>query len=129
LCCSTTSRSRRFAEGEDDTGDGVALHYALHRILLFDLPDPYEMSCGDAFRPGIRVNEVIGNRYGRALIRSTEKLQGGARARALANGPDGTFFALRGEIREIVRERIPGLFGKDEATKILPGDDYPRLID
>ena len=38
---------RRIAEGEADPGDGVALLYALHRILEFDLPNPYEMSCGE----------------------------------------------------------------------------------
>ena len=69
---------RRIAEGEADPGDGVALYYALHRILQFDLPNPYEWSCGEAFRPNIRVRETLGDRYGRALIRSTEKLQGEA---------------------------------------------------
>jgi thiol-disulfide isomerase/thioredoxin len=119
---------RRIAEGETDTGDGVALYYALHRILEFDLPNSYEESCGEAFRPNIRVRETIGDRYGRALIRSTDKLQGEARARALAKGLDGTFFAARGAIREIVLELIPRLVSKDEARKILPGNFYPRWI-
>ena len=120
---------RRIADGEADRGDGVALDYALHRILEFDLPNPTKWSCGEAFRPGIRVRESLGDRYGRALIRSTEKLQGEARARALAKGLDGTFFAARGSIREIILERIPGLVGKEEARKLLPGDFYPRWID
>jgi hypothetical protein len=117
---------RRIAEGEADSGEGVALYYALHRILQFDLPNPYEWSCGEAFQPGIRVREVIGDRYGRALIRSTDKLQGEARARALAKGLEGTFFAARGSIREIILELIPGLVGKQEARKLLPGEFYPR---
>jgi thiol-disulfide isomerase/thioredoxin len=119
---------RRIAEGEADPGDGVALYYALHRILEFDLPNPYEMSCGEAFRPGIRVREILGDRYGRALIRSTEHLQGEARARALSKRLDGTFFIARGSIREIILELIPGLVGKQEAKKLLPGEFYPRWI-
>ncbi len=119
---------RRIAEGEADPGGGVAFYYALHRILEFDLPNPYDWSCGEAFRPNIRVREVIGDRYGRALIRSTEGLQGEARARALARGLDGTFFAPRGSIREILMDLIPGLVGKEEARKLLPGEFYPRWL-
>jgi thioredoxin-related protein len=120
---------RRIAEGEADPGGGVALYYALHRIFEFELPNPYEESCGSAFRPNIRILDVIGERYGRALIRSTESLRGEARARALAKGLKGTFFPMRGPIREIVLERIPGLVGKQAAKSLLPGDFYPRWID
>jgi thiol-disulfide isomerase/thioredoxin len=120
---------RRIAEGEADPGTGVALYYALHRIFSFDLPNAYEESCGEAFRPDIRVCEVIGDRYGRALIRSTEGLGGEARARALAKGLEGTFFAARGSIREIVLELIPNLVGKVATKALLPGTFYPRWID
>jgi thiol-disulfide isomerase/thioredoxin len=120
---------RRLAEGEADRGDGVGLYYALHRIFQYDLPNPYEWSCGAAFQPNVRVRETIGDRYGRALIRSTEGLTGEARARALAKGLEGTFFAARGSIREIVLELIPGLVGKQAAKALLPGDFYPRWID
>ncbi len=119
---------RRIAEGEANPGTGVALYYALQRIFLFDLPNPYEQSCGEAFRPNIRVREVIGDKYGRALIRSTEGLGAEARARALAKGLEGTFFAARGSIREIVLELIPGLVGKETARMILPGTYYPAWI-
>ncbi len=71
---------RRIAEGEADPGSGVALYYALHRIFEFDMPNPYDWSCGAVFQPRIRVRETIGDRYGRALIRSTEGLTGQARA-------------------------------------------------
>jgi thiol-disulfide isomerase/thioredoxin len=119
---------RRIAEGEADPGSGVALYYALHRIFEFDMPNPYDWSCGAAFQPRIRVRETIGDRYGRALIRSTEGLTGEARARALAKGLDGTFLAARGSIREIVLEMIPGLVGKPAAKALLPGQYYPRWI-
>ena len=46
----------------------------------------------------------------------------------MAKGLDGTFFAARGSIREIILELIPGLVGKQEARKILPGEFYPRWI-
>ena len=120
---------RRIAEGEADPGSGVALYYALHRIFEFDMPNPYDWSCGAAFQPRIRVRETIGDRYGRALIRSTEGLTGETRAKALAKGLEGTFFAARGSIREIVVEMIPGLVGKPSAKALLPGQFYPQLID
>ena len=118
----------RIADGEADKGDGVALYYSLHRIFSFDMPDPYEVCCGHGFRPNIRVRETIGDRYGSALIRSTEGLSDDARARALAKGLEGTFFASQGAIREIIRERIPALVGNETAKKILPGSFYPRWI-
>jgi hypothetical protein len=120
---------RRIAEAEADPGDGVALYYALHRIFTFDLPNAYEMSCGTDFVPAYRVTEPIGDRYGRALIHATEGLGHEARARALAKGLEGTFFALRGSIREIILELIPGLVGKQAAKALLPGEIYPRWID
>jgi thiol-disulfide isomerase/thioredoxin len=120
---------RRIADGEADSGNGVALYYALHRIFEFDMPNPYEVSCGQGFRPSIRVRGEIGERYGRALIRSTEGLSGEARARALAKGLEGTFFGGQGAIREIIRDLIPGLVGKETAKAILPGKYYPRWID
>lgn len=119
---------RRIAEGEADPAPGVALYYALHRIFEFELPNPYESSCGTGFRPEIRVRDVVGDRYGRALLRATEGLAPDARARALARGLEGTFFAARGSIREIVTERIPGLVGKETAKSILPGTFYPRWL-
>jgi thiol-disulfide isomerase/thioredoxin len=120
---------RRIAAAEADPGDGVALYYSLHRMFQFDLPNPYEWSCGQAFQPNVRVREAIGDRYGRALIRSTEALKGEARAKALAKGLDGTFFVARGAIREIVLEIIPGLVGKPAAKALMPGEFYPRWID
>ncbi len=120
---------RRIAEGEADPGPGVALYYALHRIFEFEMPNPYDWSCGAAFQPRIRVRETIGDRYGRALIRSTEGLTGEARARALAKGLEGTFFAARGSIREIVLKIIPSLVDKPTARALLPGPFYPRWID
>ncbi len=94
---------RRIAAGEADKGDGVALYYALHRILEFDIPNPYEMSCGEAFRPGIRVRETLGDRYGRALIRSTEKLDNQAQGAG-----DG-----QGARRDVLRR--PGRHSRDRA--------------
>ena len=120
---------KRIAEGEADPGTGVALDYALHRIFQFDLPNPYEWSCGEAFQAGVRVRETIGDRYGRALIRSTKGLKGEARAKALAKGLDGTFLDARGSIREIILELIPALVGKPAAKALLPGEFYPRWID
>jgi thiol-disulfide isomerase/thioredoxin len=120
---------RRIAEGEADPGSGVALYYALHRIFHFDMPNPYELSCGEAFQPRIRVKGPIGDRYGRALIRSTEGLAGEARAKALAKGLEGTLFYPRGSIREIILEMIPALVGKASAKALLPGQSYPQLID
>ncbi len=123
---------RRIADGEADPGNGVALYYALHRIFIFDMPNAYEWSCpstfASAFRPDIRVIEIIGDRYGRALIRSTEGLKGEARAKALAKGLEGTFFPARGAIREIL-QMISGLVGKPAAKALLPGEFYPRWID
>jgi hypothetical protein len=118
----------RIADGEADKGDEVALYYSLHRIFAFEMPDPYEVCCGHGFRPSIRVRETIGNRYGSALMRSTEGLSDDARARALAKGLEGTFFASQGAIREIIRERIPALVGNETAKKILPGSFYPRWL-
>jgi hypothetical protein len=62
------------------------------------------------------------------LIRSTEGLSNYARARTLAKGLEGTFFAGQGAIGEIIRERIPALVGNETAKKILPGKFYPRWI-
>jgi thiol-disulfide isomerase/thioredoxin len=120
---------RRIAEGKANRGDGVGLLYALHRIFDFDLPNAYELSCGGVFQPGVRIREILGDRYGKALIRSTEGLRGEARARALALGLDGTFFIARGSIREVVIDLIPSLVGKETAMKLLPGPYYPRWID
>ncbi len=120
---------RRIAEGEADANGGAKFYYALHRIFQFEMPNRYELSCGAYFQPNVRVLEVIGDRYGRALIGCTETLQGEARARALANGLEGTFFVARGSIREIVKERIPSLVGKETAKALLPGPFYPRWID
>jgi thiol-disulfide isomerase/thioredoxin len=123
---------QRIAEGKADPGNGVALYYALHRIFIFDMPNAYEWSCSStfasAFRPDIRVIEIIGDRYGRALIRSTEGLKGEARAKALAKGLEGTFFPGRGPIREIL-DMISGLVGKPAAKALLPGEFYPKWID
>jgi hypothetical protein len=118
---------RRIADGEADTGSGVALRYALLRIFEFDMPNPYDWSCGTAFQPRIRVRDVIGERYARALLRSTERLTGEARARALAKGLDGTFLDYR-SIKEII-ETIKSLVGKPAAKALLPGEFYPRLLD
>lgn len=87
------------------------------------------MSCGTDFQPNVRVRDVIGDRYGQALIRSTENLRGEARARALAKGLDGTFFAAEGSIREIVTTLIPKLVGTERAKALLPGSFYPRWVD
>lgn len=119
---------RRIKAGEADEGDGTALYYSLHRIFTFDLPNPYEVSCGSVFQPGIRVRSVLGDRYGRALLRATEMLDDEARARALAKGLEGTFFDGQGVIGEIVRERIPKLVGKEAARKLLPGEFYPKWV-
>jgi thioredoxin-related protein len=120
---------RRIAEGEADPKGGAAFYYALHRIFQFDMPNRYELSCGEYFQPNVRVLEVVGDRYGLALIRSTETLHGEARARALAKGLEGTFFVARGSIREIVLELIPSLVGKETAKALVPGPFYPRWID
>ena len=61
---------RRIAEGEADPNGGAAFYYALHRIFQFEMPNRYELSCGQDFQPNVRVLEVIGDRYGLALIRS-----------------------------------------------------------
>ncbi len=119
---------RRIADGEADSGNGVALYYALHRIFEFDMPNPYEVSCGQGFRPNIRIRGDIGDRYGRALIRSTEGLSGEPRARALAKGLEGTFFGGQGAIGEIIRDLIPGLVGKETAKTLLPGRFYPQML-
>ncbi len=118
---------RRIAEGDADPGSGLALCYALLRIFEFDMPNPYDWSCGTAFQPRIRVRDTIGDRYARALMRSTEGLTGEARARALANGLDGTFLAYK-SIKEII-ETITSLVGKPAAKALLPGEFYPRMID
>jgi len=91
------------------------------------VPNPCDWSCGEAFRPGIRVRETIGDRYSRALIRSTAGLEG--KAQALAKGLEGTFFAARGAIREIVFDLIRGLVGNPAAKALLPRAFYPRWID
>lgn len=124
---STAVVRRRIAAARADAGDGVALLYNLHRILAFDLPNSYELSCGGPFRPNFRTTEPLGERYGRALLRATEAMEGEARARALAKGLDGTFFPARGAIREIL-ELVTRVVGKERAKAILPGDFYPRLV-
>ena len=58
-------------------------------IFEFDLPNHYEVSCGEAFRPNIRVREVISDRYGLALICSTEGLAKEARALRPGSRPGG----------------------------------------
>jgi hypothetical protein len=92
----------------------------LHRIFQFEMPNRYELSCGEYFQPNVRVLEVIGDRYGLALTRSTETLHGEERARALAKGLEGTFFVPRGSSRKVVKELIPSLVGKETAKALLP---------
>ncbi len=118
---------RRIVAARADDGGGVALYFNLHRILEFDLPNAYEMSCGGPLRPNFRVQEPVGDRYGRALLRATEGLEGEARARALARGLEGTFFVGRGSIGEVLNLIIKQL-GAEGARKALPGDFYPRMI-
>jgi thiol-disulfide isomerase/thioredoxin len=118
---------RRIAEGEADPGSGVALEYALHRIFEFDMPNPYDWSCGAGFQPRIRVRDTIGDRYIRALLRSTEAQKGEARARALAKGLQGTFLAGK-PVREVI-DTITNLVGTPAAKALLPGEFYPRLLD
>jgi hypothetical protein len=114
---------KRIAPGKSDPESRLAAYYALHRIFQFELPDPYEFSCGGGFRPFVHVREPIGVRYGMALIESTEDLRGEARARALGKGLDGTMFLCRGPIRTIVLQLIPELVGKDAAKDYVTGDN------
>ncbi len=118
---------RRIAAARADDGGGVALYYNLHRILEFDLPNSYDLSCGGPLRPNLRVQEPIGDRYGRALLRATEGLDGEARAKALAKGLEGTFFVGRGPIREVL-DQIVKQVGQERARAMLPGEFYPRII-
>jgi hypothetical protein len=119
---------RRIADGKADSGNGVAFYYALHRIFEFDMPNPYEISCGQGYRPNIRVRGVVGDRYGKALIQATQSLGGEARAKALAKGLDGTFFGGQGPIGDIVQKLIPEFVGKEKAKAILPGKYYPNWV-
>jgi hypothetical protein len=96
---------------------------------VFDLPNPYDWSCGTVFRPGIRARETIGDRYGPPSSARPRGSRVESRAKVLAKGLEGTFFACRGSIREIVLEMIPGLVGKPAAKALLPGEFYPRWID
>ncbi|HEY2158523.1 MAG TPA: thioredoxin family protein [Isosphaeraceae bacterium] len=118
---------RRIAAARADDGSGLALYFNLHRILEFDLPNSYELSCGGPLRPNFRVQEPVGDRYGRALLKATEGLDGEARAKALAKGLEGTFFVGRGPIGEVL-QLIVKLVGKEGAGKLLPGEFYPRII-
>ena len=122
---------RRIAEAEADRGDGVALYYSLHRMFQFDLPNPYEWSCGGAFQPNVRVREIIGDRFGRALIRSTESLSG--ETHLLKNpGKRAGRNILRGAVDDpgdCFGDHPGAGWGKAAAKLLMPGEFYPRWID
>ena len=65
--------------------------------------------------------------FGRALLAATATLSGEARARALAQGLEGTFFLNDGAIRTLVTQTIPELVGKEAAAAILP-DPYKAWV-
>ena len=112
--------------------DAVAQYRALHDIFEGQqLPNRYKISChatgGSAFQPIIAVRKPMADGFGRALLAATASLSGEARARALAQGLEGTFFLNEGAIRTVVTQTIPELVGKETAAEILPGS-YKQWI-
>jgi thiol-disulfide isomerase/thioredoxin len=117
---SIATLKKRIAQGMKDPKDSLAQYHALHRIFEFELPDPYEISCGHGFRPKFLARGVIGEVHGQLLIDTTANLAGEARAKALGQGLEGTMYYRQGSIAKIVETIMPDLVGKDAVAKYLP---------
>ena len=110
----------RIEAGRKDAKDRMAQYYALHRIFAFELPDRFEVCCGHGYWPRILARDMVGEKYGTALMDATADLPAEARAKALGRGLEGTDFCRQGPIEEIIDQLIPRLVGPEEAAKCLP---------
>jgi len=117
----------QITKGKAEPRSRLEAYYALHQIFERELPDPYELSCGEAFRPRLDARQPIGEHYGAALIKSTMGLRGKARALALRKGLEGTVFFHSNSVRTIVTQLIPELIGTDDVKDYLPGDGYKSM--
>lgn len=92
---------------------------ALHQIMENELPDPYQLSCGEGFRAGWLARPILADAFGRILLADTAALSGEERARAIGVALEGTRFLRSGAIGEIFTKIMTPL-GKETAQRYLP---------
>jgi thiol-disulfide isomerase/thioredoxin len=92
---------------------------ALHQIMENELPDPYQLSCGEGFRAGWLARPILADAFGRIVLADTATLRGEERARAIGAALEGTRFLRSGAIGEIFTQVMTPL-GKETAQKYLP---------
>jgi hypothetical protein len=92
---------------------------ALHQIMENELPDPYQLSCGEGFRAGWLARPILADAFGRIVLADTAALSGEERARVIGAALEGTRFLRSGAIGEIFSKIMTPL-GKETAQKYLP---------
>jgi len=92
---------------------------ALNQIMEDELPDPFELSCGEGFRAGWLARPILSDAFGRQLLAETAGLSGQTKAQAIGAALEGTKFLRSGAFDEIFKTVLPAL-GKETAQKYLP---------
>ncbi|MSU25374.1 MAG: thioredoxin family protein [Opitutus sp.] len=92
---------------------------ALNQIMEDELPDPFELSCGEGFRAGWLARPILADAFGRQLLAETASLEGEARAKAIGAALEGTSFLRIGAFSDIF-DKVLRPLGKETAQKYLP---------
>lgn len=92
---------------------------ALNQIMEDQLPDPFELSCGEGFRAGWRARPILAEAFGQQLLAETASLEGETKAKAIGAALEGTSFLRMGAFDQIFKTVLPAI-GKETAQKYLP---------
>jgi thiol-disulfide isomerase/thioredoxin len=109
----------RLAAARQPSATAVDQIRALHQIMENELPDPYQLSCGEGFRAGWLARPILADAFGRIVLADTAALSGEERARVIGAALEGTRFLRSGAIGEIFSKIMTPL-GKETAQKYLP---------
>ncbi len=109
----------RLATAREPAAGALGQIRALHLIMENELPDPFELSCGEGFRASWLARPILADAFGRRALADTAGLEGEAKARALGQALEGTAFLRSGAIGEMFTKIFAPL-GKETAHQYLP---------